>query len=130
MILLLQATDQPHVLTGPSFPFYILETASIEHLFPGSPSRPELMSTEEIKRLNEIIDQALSYPPSERTHYLDRVCNDEPALRNRIEQLIDGCEREAPEEFLNTPFASKELFDQLFDELDDEDDDVKTGTDE
>ena len=46
------------------------------------------MTPERWKRVDELLETALDYPPGERASFLDRVCGGDPDMRREIETLL------------------------------------------
>lgn len=57
------------------------------------------LSDTDWNELDQLFDAALDRPPDERTAFLDRVCEDQPAMREELESLL-AAEAESPS-FLN-----------------------------
>src|SRR5262245_4834828 len=62
---------------------------------------------ESLDRLESVFAAALQKPPADRAAYLDQVCALDPALRERVEALLNA--QEAAGSFLDAPAYSSFL---------------------
>ncbi len=67
--------------------------------------------------LNKILDKALSLPVQDRDKYLAEACLNNEELRNRIDQLISGCEVDVPKSFLRPSKTSAEWIKKAYRKL-------------
>jgi serine/threonine-protein kinase len=65
------------------------------------------MSSERWRRLDEIFQQALEFPPGERDGFLREACGDDDGLRKAVDSLLEA--DRAGEEFLEQPLISPEV---------------------
>jgi serine/threonine protein kinase/tetratricopeptide (TPR) repeat protein len=65
---------------------------------------PEFDDPETWKRLEELFNRAVEMPSYVRTRFLDNMCKDDPALRLKLQEMLDGASR--PEDFLAQPVES------------------------
>ena len=62
------------------------------------------------ERFEQILDEALDLPASERAAYLDEACAGDAELRARVEAMVAGAEAPAPSKFLDErPNVSPEI---------------------
>lgn len=59
-----------------------------------------LLSNEEWKRVDEILDAVLECKPEDRPAYLDAACVGETTIREQVEMLMAACEQAADSSFL------------------------------
>ncbi|MHC5025075.1 MAG: serine/threonine-protein kinase, partial [Planctomycetota bacterium] len=59
------------------------------------------MTDESLPKVREVFEAAYELPPEERSAYLDRVCGDDPALRDRVDELLAAAGETHP--FLSEP---------------------------
>ncbi len=57
------------------------------------------MSTPDDAHINQLLDEILALPAHKRARYLKEHCKD-LAMRTKIQILIDNCETEVPDSFL------------------------------
>ncbi|MEZ4699305.1 MAG: hypothetical protein R2834_03160 [Rhodothermales bacterium] len=57
-------------------------------------------TNEDAGDIDAYLEQALNLPTPARQAYLDRICEDKPALRQRLNILLEGIEDDVPPGFL------------------------------
>jgi serine/threonine protein kinase len=62
---------------------------------------PEFDHPEVWKRLEDLFNRAIEMQPGARAQFLDDACQDDPALRRKLEAMLDGADR--PAAFLTHP---------------------------
>ena len=60
------------------------------------------MNADRWRRIEELFDEVLDCPPTDRTAFLDRACADDPTLKIEVTRLL-ALHEKAPDSFLNTP---------------------------
>ncbi|MDZ4698455.1 MAG: hypothetical protein SH809_02010 [Rhodothermales bacterium] len=56
--------------------------------------------SDDAKRIDAYLEQALNLPPDARRAFLDRLGQEEPALRQILDTLLEGIDEEIPPGFL------------------------------
>jgi len=74
-----------------------------------------MLRDEDWERIDELFEAALELPATARGRWLDAVCEGEPALRRRVERLLELSDTE-DERFRPNP-ASAELIRELINRL-------------
>ncbi len=66
--------------------------------------------------LNEIIDEALALPAHQRQAFLNRACPN-PDLLAKAEKLLESCEVDVPDEFLQPTEQGKAWIESAYKKL-------------
>ena len=66
--------------------------------------------------LNELIDEALALPAHQRQAFLNRACPN-PEVLAKAEKLLESCEVEVPDEFLQPTDESKAWIENAYRKL-------------
>jgi hypothetical protein len=85
-----------------------LPDAILSYMLVAEPPTPD-----DAERIDAYLEQALNLPSEARRAFLDRLGQDEPAIRRALDTLLEGIDEEVPPGFLKPLPNARSIIDRI-----------------